>query len=100
MRNQAAAFAKFQKFRQNLFNRSCICNHRIINTCQFGNPQRNRSLWIDEHTIMVCYFPITYLHRTNFDNRIVQWTKTGSLQVKYYIIIKKRLSFIVRNKLF
>ena len=95
MCNQRRPINKFQKFRENLFNRRRIHHHLIRNTGKPGNFKRNRHFRIYKGTELIRNLSFFHLYRADFNNLILYRTKTRSLQIKYHISITKLLAFFI-----
>ncbi len=95
MSNKYCAFTEFKKIRKNFFYRWCICNHCIINACQFLYIVRYRSVRVNKCTKSLCNYLIYYLDCTYLYNIIAFCTYTCCFKVKYNKLSCKVLSFVI-----
>ena len=98
--NHNTVLGKIQKRRKYFFNARSIHHIVIGNGCQLGNPVRNRFSRIYKSGIPLCNLSVLHLYSANFDNVILNRRKTGSLNIKYHIILVNIQIFGVIHDLF
>ena len=100
MGHKHASPAELQKFRQYFLNQTGILYHIIVNARELLDLKGNGHLRIDKCGKSVLYLPAADLHRTDFNNAIVNRRKTRGLNVKNHKVLVQSLSLVPCDNLF
>ena len=99
MRHHDTAVAKFQKLRQNHIDLRRVHDILIPDTCQLLDFKRNGHIRIDKSGKTIHDLSAGHLYRTDLNDTIVHWGKSGSLDIKYYIILMQSLPLVIGHDL-
>ena len=95
MCDQCRISYELQKLWKNCLDIRCSYNHLICNTGKLCDLKWNRYFRINECAELISNLSMFYLHRTNLNNLILNWTEPCRLKVKYYISIIQWLSLFI-----
>ena len=85
VRNHGGAAAKFQKFRQHLFNHRLIGHHVVADSGQLRNVGRNRPSGIDQLRKGLCPFAVYDFHGADFGDFVPFGAESRGLDIKHDI---------------
>ena len=95
MSHHNGILTEFHELRQHFFYSLFLHNHGIVDTGQLFDFKRNRHSGIDKSRKTVCDHMIFYFYGSDFYDLVALGIKTGCLNIKNNICIRKALSLSI-----